>query len=216
MKKKNLTISIDDGHPLDLKAAEILDKKGISTTFYIPIKNITGRPTLSKKQIKYLSQNHLFTIGSHTYSHANITMIAPDKAEEEIRTGKEALEDIIGKKVTTFAWPWGRFNSRLINTLSRLGFKDCRGVTLINLKDSYKKSFLWFPNFQIVDLSIASDFKYFVKKFDIYTLTKVCLNFKLRHLDFITLFKQFNFPYHFWFHSWEIEAQGIWNTIKSL
>jgi len=213
--KKNISISIDDGHPLDIRAAEILANKGIPTTFYIPIKNSTGRPTLNKKQIKYLSQNLLFEIGGHTYNHIDVTKVSIDKAKEEIKTGKEALEDIIGKKITSFAWPFGRYNHQLITLIKNIGFENSRSAVFINF-NQLKTDSLWNPNLHIYPHSFIRDIKHCLKKSDIYSFFIRLKNIKKTHIELVNVFKNTNKNYHFWFHSWEIDELNLWGIIKSL
>ena len=213
MRNNLISVSIDDGHPLDLKAAEILAKKNIKTTFYIPIKNATGRPTLNKKQIKYLSQNPNFEIGGHTCNHVDLTKISLEKAEEEIRSGKEALEDIIGKKITTFAWPWGKYNKDLIGLAKKIGFLDCRSGAIINFKPINKKNLLWHPNLFVYPNSRMQDIRNAFKRGDIYSLILRLKYFNINHLDLVNLFQKINKPFHIWFHSWQIEELGLWPRI---
>jgi peptidoglycan/xylan/chitin deacetylase (PgdA/CDA1 family) len=35
-KEKYVTISVDDGHPTDLRTVDLLHKYGLTATFYIP------------------------------------------------------------------------------------------------------------------------------------------------------------------------------------
>jgi len=215
-KNKFISVSIDDGHPLDLKAAEILARKNIPTTFYIPIKNSTGRPTLNKKQIKWLSENPVFTIGGHTYNHIDLTKVSLEKAEEEIRTGKEKLEDIIGKKITTFAWPWGKYNQNLINLVKKIGFINCRTAAILNFNLVNKKNYLCHPNLHIYPHTKIASLKNCLKRLDFYSLFMRIKHFDKEHLDLIDKLKENNTSVHFWFHSWEIEKLNLWRLIRSL
>ena len=215
MIKQLISVSIDDGHPLDLKVAEILAKKNIPTTFYVPIKNSTGKPTLNKNQIKNLSQNPLFKIGGHTYNHFNLTKLPLEEAEKEIRKGKEELEDIIGKKVTTFAWPWGKYNGRLIEVAKKIGFLDCRSSRICNFGISDKKNFLWHPNFHLYPHSRTTDLKSCIKNMDLYSLFMTLINLNKAHLDLIKSYVEKN-DVHIWLHSWEIEQFGLWHILEKL
>ncbi len=216
MNKLNISVSIDDGHPLDIKAAEILLKKNIYTTFYIPIKNSTGRPTLNRKQIKWLSQQPNFEIGGHTYNHIDLTKVSLKKAEEEMRTGKEALEDIIGKNVITFAWPWGKYNNQLINILKKIGFLDCRSAVIFNINPNNKKNYLWHPNLHIYPHPTLASIKHCFKRMDMNSLYRRIYSLNKKQLDFVDYFKINHESVHFWFHSWEIEKLNLWNFINGL
>jgi peptidoglycan/xylan/chitin deacetylase (PgdA/CDA1 family) len=47
-------------------------------------------------------------IGAHTLTHPILTRTDDDRAREEIRRSKLELEDIVGERITTFAYPNGR------------------------------------------------------------------------------------------------------------
>jgi peptidoglycan/xylan/chitin deacetylase (PgdA/CDA1 family) len=64
MKSALFTLSIDDGHPLDLKIAELLKRYDIPATFYIPLHNSEGHPVLQTSALCELAKH--FEIGSHT------------------------------------------------------------------------------------------------------------------------------------------------------
>ena len=53
-KGLTITTSWDDGHPMDLRVAELLTRSGLPGTFYVPPSN--SRPTLSTAEIRGLSQ----------------------------------------------------------------------------------------------------------------------------------------------------------------
>ena len=53
------TCSIDDGHPLDFKTAELLDKHGLKATFYVPIKNREGMQVMPREDLRTLSRRWL-------------------------------------------------------------------------------------------------------------------------------------------------------------
>jgi peptidoglycan/xylan/chitin deacetylase (PgdA/CDA1 family) len=47
-------------------------------------------------------------IGAHTVSHPILASIAPEQAREEISASKNSLEQLLGKKITLFAYPNGK------------------------------------------------------------------------------------------------------------
>lgn len=62
---------------------------------------------LDEQQIRTLHRSGI-EIGAHTRSHPILTRIDEQAAAAEIRGSKQALEDVIGATVTTFAYPNGR------------------------------------------------------------------------------------------------------------
>jgi peptidoglycan/xylan/chitin deacetylase (PgdA/CDA1 family) len=47
------------------------------------------------------------SVGSHTRTHPDLTKLAPDALEQELRGSREDLEGLLGEPVTTFAYPYG-------------------------------------------------------------------------------------------------------------
>ena len=48
-----VTISVDDGHPSDRRAADLLDDLGYAATFYVPARN-SERPVMVARDIRCL------------------------------------------------------------------------------------------------------------------------------------------------------------------
>ena len=63
-----ITTSWDDGHPLDLRVAELLAKHGLPGTFYVPMRAEHG--TMTTAQLRELSG--AFEIGAHTVHHVDL------------------------------------------------------------------------------------------------------------------------------------------------
>ena len=107
MAKLIVTTSWDDGSILDLKLAQMLTKYGLKGTFYIPKspKNVTP---LRKTDIAALAAEH--EIGAHTVNHPHLAQIPPAEAKTEIEDSKIYLEEILGKKIVMFTYPFGEYN----------------------------------------------------------------------------------------------------------
>ena len=118
------TCSIDDGHPSDMKAAELLNKHGLNGTFYIPINNEEGFPVMSHAQMRELGQR--FEIGSHTYDHCFLKHVPITEAHFQIEAGKRRLEDILGREVTGFCYPGGAYRQGDAEMVRACGFRYAR------------------------------------------------------------------------------------------
>ena len=139
MVKAIITTSWDDGHPLDLKLAELLGKYDIPATFYISIDNVE-RQSMNPSEIKQIGQS--FDIGGHTYHHLNLLRVSLKEAEKEIAEGKRRLEEITSRELFSFCYPWGRFNHQVINIVKEAGFIGARTTHSLtrNIKDPFKMS----------------------------------------------------------------------------
>ena len=114
---------VDDGDKHDLRVAEILERYGFSGTFYIAPCNPNVK-LLEPYEIYELSRKH--EIGGHGLSHTVLTKFDNGDRFDDIVDGKEYLEEIIAKPVTSFAVPRGWYNDAVIETVKQVGFREMR------------------------------------------------------------------------------------------
>jgi peptidoglycan/xylan/chitin deacetylase (PgdA/CDA1 family) len=122
-----VTISVDDGHPLDLLTSDLLTKYGIAATFYAPARN-PERRVLTPPQLRQIATG--FEIGSHTLNHIPLTTVSDERAWLEISEGKAWLEDVLGKAVSSFCYPRGKYTRKIVNMVERAGFTGARTCAL--------------------------------------------------------------------------------------
>ncbi len=58
--------------------------------------------------LRALRDESLVEIGAHTVSHPRVTALSPDRALAEMRGSRERLEEMLGRPVRHFAFPYGR------------------------------------------------------------------------------------------------------------
>jgi len=121
-----VTTSWDDGHPSDLRLAELLEKHGVAATFYVPSSNSEGRPVMRSSEIAELGR--YFEIGGHTQNHIVLTDIAPDAAATQLSVNKFWLENLLGREVCGFAYVRGRHNRTVRRLVEQAGYRYARTV----------------------------------------------------------------------------------------
>jgi len=121
-----ISTSWDDGHALDLRLVELLDRYGLRGTFYIARDYL--HPRLSEAHLRDMAQRH--DIGAHTLSHPTLTDIPLAQARDEIRGGKAWLEDVLGQPVRCFCYPRGARNEALQAEVVAAGYQAARAVTV--------------------------------------------------------------------------------------
>ena len=103
-----------------------LDKLGFKAVYFIMTVSIGRKGKfvdyMSKEQIKQLSDEGNI-IGSHTYDHKNFKKYAGKDWEEQLDKPTKKLEEITGKKMTEFAYPFGLWNAEGIPELKKRGFR---------------------------------------------------------------------------------------------
>jgi peptidoglycan/xylan/chitin deacetylase (PgdA/CDA1 family) len=123
------TCSIDDGHPSDMKMAELLNKHGLNGTFFVPLKNREGFDVMSRAQIREIGRQ--FEIGSHTYDHCYLNHVDLAEARYQIIEGKRQLEDLLGAGISGFCYPGGKRRQKDVEIIKAAGFRYAR--TVMNL-----------------------------------------------------------------------------------
>lgn len=91
----------------------------------------TKRSFLSKKEIASLVGDG-WALGCHSATHADFSKLTASDLTKEIVQAKHALEKTLKQPITTFAYPKGRYDDRVIATLKKaryqLGFSMDDGV----------------------------------------------------------------------------------------
>ena len=108
---------------------------------------------MNENQIKQIAENPLFTIGSHSYTHANLAKIPFEEAKFEILNGKEILESICKKSIFEFAFPFGTYNSELVSFCKEIGFNKVLLLDYNSVQDkkdiSLKNRFVMNPHVKL-------------------------------------------------------------------
>ncbi|MFI5453575.1 polysaccharide deacetylase family protein [Pedobacter sp. UC225_61] len=103
-----------------------LKKLGYKAVYFIMTVSIGRKGKfvdyMTKEQIKQLSDEGN-VIGSHTYDHKNFKKYAGKDWEEQLDKPTKKLEEITGKKMTEFAYPFGLWNAEGIPELKKRGFR---------------------------------------------------------------------------------------------
>ncbi|MBL7738260.1 MAG: polysaccharide deacetylase family protein [Chitinophagaceae bacterium] len=124
LPSKPVMITFDDTR-LDqfTTALPELNKYGFKAAFFIMTVSLGKPGYMSKDQVKQLSdEGH--TIGSHTYDHQNVKKYADKDWQEQIAKPSKQLQEITGKKIEYFAYPFGLWNREAIPHLKEHGFKS--------------------------------------------------------------------------------------------
>ncbi|GGG61833.1 polysaccharide deacetylase family protein [Hymenobacter glacieicola] len=101
-------------------ARPTLDKYGFKAVYFIMTVSL-GRPNyMSKAQVKQLSDEGN-VIGSHTWDHHNVKKYEGEDWVTQIEKPTKQLEEITGKKINYFAYPFGLWRPEAIPELKKRG-----------------------------------------------------------------------------------------------
>jgi len=142
-----VAVTFDDGFANFFKhALSALDRHGFSATVYVvtghvgkqndwapPPGDLGAQPMLSWDQIKQLDQAGI-EIGAHTVSHPDLRQLTQDQVREEIVTSKQSIEQALGKKADTFAYPYGLYGPAAAGVAKQAFQASC--TTLLKRADT--------------------------------------------------------------------------------
>jgi len=208
-----ITTSWDDGHPLDLRVAERLARRGMRGTFYVPLR-YHAVPRMSPSAMRHLHAMGM-EIGSHTVSHPRLSEVNDDIAFREMRESRDALEDLLGEPVTSFCYPEGKLRPGLI------GLAAAAGYTLARTTLAFRNSLAFHPlampvSMQLYPHSPAILGRHALLEGNFAGLAAWigrfgCVSDPARltarmHSDL----RARGGILHLWGHSWELEQNGLW------
>ncbi|WP_175634591.1 polysaccharide deacetylase family protein [Pedobacter ghigonis] len=126
LPEKPIMITFDDTDEDQFTVGNTtLKKHGFKGVYFIMTVSIgrKGRINyMTKEQIKQLSDEGN-TIASHTYDHKNFAQFTDEDWKPQIDEPTKKLEEITGKKVEYFAYPYGVYKAANLHKLKEHGFK---------------------------------------------------------------------------------------------
>lgn len=134
--KRYCGITFDDGFENTLRnAVPELAKKGVPSTIFVP-GDLLGQfaswwPQATPEHCERLASAEqlrgipaeLVSIGSHTLTHPRLSLLNGAEACREIVQSRIKLEQVLGRQVTTFSFPFGEFNEELVGFCRDAGYE---------------------------------------------------------------------------------------------
>lgn len=138
--EKSFVVTFDDGFEDNyINAFPILKKYNFKATIYlVPLQNENHwekdntsylSKLLDENQIKDMLSSNLIEFGSHTLSHKNLLKIQKlEDLEKEIFFSKQKVEELTKTECKAFAYPYGKFDNRIIDIVKKAGYKNATVV----------------------------------------------------------------------------------------
>jgi peptidoglycan/xylan/chitin deacetylase (PgdA/CDA1 family) len=133
-------VTVDDGFAdFHRNAWPELAARGMAATLYVVSGALDGRsawldpldagdlPMLSRAQLRELAAEGC-EIGAHSRTHPQLDCIPLPRAQQEVRDSKTALEDVLEREVTTFAYPHGYHDRRVRQLVVEAGYSSATAV----------------------------------------------------------------------------------------
>jgi peptidoglycan/xylan/chitin deacetylase (PgdA/CDA1 family) len=114
-----IAITFDDGNASDAYLAfPELSKRGLRANFFVCAGRIGEKHYLDSAMIKDLLQGGM-SIGSHGMDHRDWRTLDPLALEVEVDVARRKLEEVVQRPVTSVAIPFGSYDRRVLNRLTR-------------------------------------------------------------------------------------------------
>ncbi|HYY72627.1 MAG TPA: polysaccharide deacetylase family protein [Candidatus Bathyarchaeia archaeon] len=214
-----VTTSWDDGHPLDLRVAELLVRYGLTATFYIP--RSVGWPTMTAKEMGELASR--FEVGSHTLDHTPLTRVPDKEALDQLLRSREWIEDVTGKPCRVFCFPRGQYRQKQLSLVRAAGYRSARTVELLSTNWPRRVAGLAIipTTVQAYPHSPLAYSKNALKRRSLVNLFHAGALFSSRDwcelgVKLLERTLSQGGVFHLWGHSWEIEQEHQWDRLEEL
>ncbi|MBX6380915.1 MAG: polysaccharide deacetylase family protein [Thermoflavifilum aggregans] len=116
-----ITFDDNDGEQFTI-AKPTLDQYGFKGVFFIMTVTIGKPHYMSREQIKQLAEEG-HQIGLHTWDHHMVTKYTEQDWVKQLDEPKKMLEQLIGKPIPYFAYPYGVWNQQALLELKKRNIK---------------------------------------------------------------------------------------------
>jgi polysaccharide deacetylase len=214
-----VTTSWDDGHPSDVRLAELLASYGVAGTFYVPLR-YEAFPALTHGQLRAIGDMGM-EIGSHTVTHPVLTTLSDAAIRREVFDSKRMLEDIVGRPVSSFSYPCGRFDRRVRAIVAEAGYTLAR--TTVAFRTGLAFNCLAMPvSFQFASHGRLIGLRHALKEGNLAGLFN-WLRLGRMERDLLALsdmlaehVRRDGGVMHVWGHSWELDRLGLWSVLDQV
>jgi peptidoglycan/xylan/chitin deacetylase (PgdA/CDA1 family) len=123
--ERSFVITFDDGYQTVYdEAFSVLQRFDMSATVFLTVgekrrsnlsdrlPSLNGRPMLNWNEILEMHRFGI-TFGAHTLNHPDLIRLPADRIRTEIYESMKIIEDALNTAVTSFAYPYGRYDHRI-------------------------------------------------------------------------------------------------------
>lgn len=124
-------LTFDDGYAdFATWVVPTLLRRGFSATVFMVAGEVGGhnrwdtgpcRDLMSEKQLRWVAEQGM-EIGSHGLWHRNMPQLDDEELDRELRESRAVLQDMIGRDVAGFAYPYGYLSAREVDAVRAAGY----------------------------------------------------------------------------------------------
>ncbi len=137
---KRICITFDDGYEsVYTHAFGVLQKYNFTAVVFLVADCIDKaclwdedpEPVLTTEQIREMAEAGI-DFGSHSFSHRSLVRLDVEELEKEVKGSKTALEELLGKQIESFCYPYGSFNEtvkKMVQQSYKIAFSTKKGIS---------------------------------------------------------------------------------------
>lgn len=118
-------LTFDDGHQDNFSPGlDLLRQRGHRATFFVVAEpSLTGAPGyVDVGMLREMVQAGM-SIGSHSLTHPRLARLSEGDLRREVVDSRARLEDALQVPVTTFCYPYGNWNPRVVEVVAEAGYR---------------------------------------------------------------------------------------------
>lgn len=139
-KDKKICITFDDGYESFYTYGFPILRKYNFTAIVFLVANCINKACpwdkdsetmLKTEQIKEMAEAGI-DFGAHSFSHRSLIELDAEKLEKEVKKSKTVLEELLGKQIESFCYPYGAFNEavkKMVQQHYKVAFSTKKGVS---------------------------------------------------------------------------------------
>jgi peptidoglycan/xylan/chitin deacetylase (PgdA/CDA1 family) len=130
--EKSVLITFDDGHADVYQFAfPIMEKYGFFGAMYVVANRTTAHGFLSVDQLREMIEAG-WEIGSHTFTHPDLTELDIQDLREELTDSRSTLETRLEVDIVSLAYPFGSFSPQVAQEAVKAGYTNAMGIGILN------------------------------------------------------------------------------------
>ncbi len=135
-----IAITFDDGTVDFLsEVMPVVTRLGLPATLYVNPSRVGTPGFLGWDNLLEVSAAGI-DIGSHCVDHRSLGSLRPDEVRRQVQDSRSILEDRLGRRVTSLAYPFGTirdFNARTREEVALAGYRSaCTSINGLNRRDA--------------------------------------------------------------------------------
>jgi peptidoglycan/xylan/chitin deacetylase (PgdA/CDA1 family) len=123
-----VAVTFDDGYADTYRAAGALAARGIPSSVYVTTGRIGTPGWLSEEQVADLARLPGVEVGAHGVRHQRLDELPHAEVTRELADSRAHLEELIGRRVDSFAYPHGAHDRRVRAGVIAHGYRSAAAV----------------------------------------------------------------------------------------